>query len=142
MGSSPIPATITKQNADVSSAFCIRPVGQAVKTPPFHGGNRSSILLRVTKSKRPPQSGWSFAFGDSRCESTRCVAKQHTGVRIPRPKIGVRLAAQGIHQAQGVGIFARNARNSPQISSRTPRVHSAITLKFPQTMGTRRRAKH
>ena len=25
------------------------PVGQAVKTPPFHGGNRSSILLRVTK---------------------------------------------------------------------------------------------
>ena len=24
------------------------PVGQAVKTPPFHGGNRSSILLRVT----------------------------------------------------------------------------------------------
>ena len=30
----------------------IRPVGQAVKTPPFHGGNRSSILLRVTKSAR------------------------------------------------------------------------------------------
>ena len=26
------------------------PVGQAVKTPPFHGGNRSSILLRVTNS--------------------------------------------------------------------------------------------
>ena len=24
------------------------PVGQAVKTPPSHGGNRSSILLRVT----------------------------------------------------------------------------------------------
>ena len=24
------------------------PVGQAVKTPPFHGGNRSSILLGVT----------------------------------------------------------------------------------------------
>ena len=34
--------------------FClanIRPVGQAVKTPPFHGGNRSSILLRVTNKK-------------------------------------------------------------------------------------------
>ena len=26
----------------------IRPVGQAVKTPPSHGGIRSSILLRVT----------------------------------------------------------------------------------------------
>ena len=38
MGSSPIPAT--------------RPVGQAVKTPPFHGGNSSSILLRVTKRNK------------------------------------------------------------------------------------------
>ena len=38
MGSSPIPAT--------------RPVGQAVKTPPFHGGNSSSILLRVTNGKK------------------------------------------------------------------------------------------
>ena len=27
----------------------MRPVGQAVKTPPFHGGNRGSIPLRVTK---------------------------------------------------------------------------------------------
>ena len=26
-----------------------RPVGQAAKTPPFHGGNGSSILPRVTK---------------------------------------------------------------------------------------------
>ena len=26
----------------------IRPGGQAVKTPPFHGGNTSSILVRVT----------------------------------------------------------------------------------------------
>ncbi len=38
MGSSPIPAT--------------RPVGQAAKTPPFHGGNGSSILLRVTKRNK------------------------------------------------------------------------------------------
>ena len=30
-------------------AHCrLRPVGQAVKTPPFHGGNTSSILVRVT----------------------------------------------------------------------------------------------
>ena len=26
-----------------------RPVGQAVKTPPFHGGNMGSIPVRVTK---------------------------------------------------------------------------------------------
>ena len=28
-----------------------RPVGQAAKTPPFHGGNGSSILPRVTNKK-------------------------------------------------------------------------------------------
>ena len=26
----------------------LRPGGQAAKTPPFHGGNTSSILVRVT----------------------------------------------------------------------------------------------
>ena len=30
----------------------IRPVGQAVKTPPSHGGDRGSIPLRVTKTKK------------------------------------------------------------------------------------------
>ena len=33
------------------SAESIRPVGQAAKTPPFHGGNGSSILPRVTRKK-------------------------------------------------------------------------------------------
>ena len=34
-----------------SSALCtIRPVGQAVKTPPFHGGIRGSSPLRVTNN--------------------------------------------------------------------------------------------
>ena len=28
-----------------------RPVGQAVKTPPFHGGNMGSIPVRVTKKE-------------------------------------------------------------------------------------------
>ena len=35
-----------------------RPVGQAAKTPPFHGGNGSSILPRVTNQKHP-----NFQFG-------------------------------------------------------------------------------
>ena len=35
-----------------------RPVGQAVKTPPFHGGNMGSIPVRVTKKDTP--SGVSF----------------------------------------------------------------------------------
>ena len=32
--------------------YHIWPVGQAVKTPPFHGGITSSILVRVTKSSK------------------------------------------------------------------------------------------
>ena len=45
-----------------SQVAATRPVGQAVKTPPFHGGNMGSIPVRVTK-KKPPQKGW-FLFGD------------------------------------------------------------------------------
>ena len=36
--------------------YHIRPVGQAVKTPPFHGGNGGSIPPRVTKKKSLMQS--------------------------------------------------------------------------------------
>ena len=35
--------------------YHIRPVGQAVKTPPFHGGNGGSIPPRVTKQKSKPR---------------------------------------------------------------------------------------
>ena len=44
MGSSPTSATSLSP-----IGFRVRPGGQAVKTPPFHGGNTSSILVRVTK---------------------------------------------------------------------------------------------
>ena len=45
MGSSPTSATSLSP-----IGFRVRPGGQAVKTPPFHGGNTSSILVRVTKN--------------------------------------------------------------------------------------------
>ena len=35
--------------AQLACAFYIRPVGQAVKTPDFHGGNMGSMPVRVTK---------------------------------------------------------------------------------------------
>ena len=44
------------QGADVSPAPFLRPVGQEVKTPPFHGGNMGSSPVRVTKEKAPPQA--------------------------------------------------------------------------------------
>ena len=40
-----------------------RPVGQAAKTPPFHGGNGSSILPRVTNKKSALQSQCAFLIG-------------------------------------------------------------------------------
>ena len=42
-----------------------RPVGQAAKTPPFHGGNGSSILPRVTKLMKALQKRCLHQFGDS-----------------------------------------------------------------------------
>ena len=38
--------------AIITKRFKFRPVGQAVKTPPFHGDNRGSIPLRVTTSEQ------------------------------------------------------------------------------------------
>ena len=40
----------------------MRPVGQAAKTPPSHGGNGSSILPRVTTQQRPLISSTVFVF--------------------------------------------------------------------------------
>gem|GEM_PF-3822826 len=40
-----------------------RPVGQAVKTPPFHGGNTGSSPVRVTKNENPKKLFlWGFLF--------------------------------------------------------------------------------
>ena len=70
-----------------------RPGGQAVKTPPFHGGNTSSILVRVTT---PPVSWQGLCFrnkanaenpGDFR-EIRRCGGiGRHKGLKIPRSNI-------------------------------------------------------
>ena len=37
----------------VLAKSCVWPVGQAVKTRPFHGCNMGSIPVRVTKQKTP-----------------------------------------------------------------------------------------
>ena len=50
------------QKGAVKSAPFIWPGGQAAKTPPFHGGNTSSILVRVTKKFGEPVSPDFFFF--------------------------------------------------------------------------------
>ena len=42
-----------------------RPVGQVVKTPPFHGGNMGSSPVRVTKNKQLTEGGL-LVFDNSR----------------------------------------------------------------------------
>ena len=44
----------------------IRPGGQAVKTPPFHGGNTGSSPVRVTK-KKSHTNVWLFSFWNEAC---------------------------------------------------------------------------
>ncbi len=46
-----------------SQIAATRPVGQAVKTPPFHGGNMGSIPVRVTKKRRLLWQSPFFAAG-------------------------------------------------------------------------------
>ena len=76
------------QNADQCIRILwIRPVGQAVKTRPFHGCNMGSIPVRVTIEKRTPFSRCPFflcypypisntleAPGDSNMGSKHCSA--------------------------------------------------------------------
>ena len=42
----------------------IRPVGQAVKTPPFHGGNMGSSPVRVTSKKAQEMPCAFLLYGD------------------------------------------------------------------------------
>ena len=48
-------AQLVEHSVHTRSVICssqiaaTRPVGQAVKTPPFHGGNMGSIPVRVTR---------------------------------------------------------------------------------------------
>ena len=53
-----------------------RPVGQVVKTPPFHGGNTSSNLVRVIeKNARYNLYLAFFIYKNIRCEEVNFVIK-------------------------------------------------------------------
>ena len=49
-----------------SQVAATRPVGQAVKTPPFHGGNMGSIPVRVTKKDTTHLGGVFLPYGNRR----------------------------------------------------------------------------
>ena len=86
VGSSPISATIW-------------PGGQAVKTPPFHGGNTGSIPVRVTRIC------WCGGIG------------RHKGLKIPRTNTPCRFKSGHQHQRENIircsfFVFTGNFCNS------------------------------
>ncbi len=58
-----------------SQVAATRPVGQAVKTPPFHGGNMGSIPVRVTKKRDTPFGVCLFCC--TGIERSKCGADEH-----------------------------------------------------------------
>ena len=56
------------------------PVGQEVKTPPFHGSNMGSIPVRVTKTESTPfRCAFSFLVTRTQYEHTRCAKRNDMG---------------------------------------------------------------
>ena len=55
-----------------SQVAATRPVGQAVKTPPFHGGNMGSIPVRVTKKDTHHPVCVFFAVRESKGRQKKC----------------------------------------------------------------------
>ena len=96
MGSSPISATIFRPTGRE-----FRPVGQAVKTRPFHGCNMGSIPVRVTKSnfRRTPIVGVRLIFvlghQESARDSVACFFFFCPTEKQPRA-IGQRLCGTGL----------------------------------------------
>ena len=75
--------------------YHIRPGGQAVKTPPFHGGNTSSILVRVTKHfLRQHRYKVRCCFTKCRCGGIG----RHKGLKIPRTNTPYRFKSGHRHQ--------------------------------------------
>ncbi len=78
----------TRRNAILYIAFaCLtrksapRPLGQAVKTPPFHGGNMGSIPVGVTKKKHI-RNEYAFLFVIFTSRKPRSFTRPFTKSRL------------------------------------------------------------
>ena len=69
--------------------LAIWPVGQAVKTPPFHGGIRGSIPLRVTKSQYMAimYKHDSHFFRNAEPELTAVIASDIINFSVDEPRL-------------------------------------------------------
>ena len=104
-------AQLVEHSVHTRSVICssqiaaTRPVGQKVKTPPFHGGNMGSIPVRVTKKSRHPCDVWIFSFPVHWSKPIGFDHKHFAIVRWPRCSAS-QLLAQPKETAQGHGASA------------------------------------
>ena len=114
MGSSPIPAT--------------RPVGQAAKTPPFHGGNGSSILPRVTKKESRTKSCFLFL---SLSPNRPCLCKANSKWSVA--KLILPRAIKNNTNTQGVPAIYQ-VRLMPYFIVSIVRINSKKQIHFQKTI--------
>ena len=96
-----------------SQIAATRPVGQKVKTPPFHGGNMGSIPVRVTKKSRHLYDVWIF-FAPRASNRTHRVQSQafcHRQMAAMRS-----IAVFGVVKRKCVGTRSRRSRRSIPVS--------------------------
>ena len=80
-----------------------RPVGQAAKTPPFHGGNGSSILPRVTKKEASLKRCFFFAYP---------IKESNTALAVVRGRLRFCLQNDGVKPSSKLRV-ERSETNSP-----------------------------
>ena len=84
----------------------MRPVGQAVKTRPFHGCNMGSIPVRVIKINPPAQAGGLFLCFRTRKRTGRRTAvrnEQSSGLFVSPREIPVRVSGRSPFPPCGLG---------------------------------------
>ena len=91
-----IQVPLPDKGAAIFTAPFIWPVGQAVKTPPFHGGNMGSIPVRVTKSNQSTRGGLiAFAYPPRESKGAGVndvsVTRQSRDLARPQARIPVRV---------------------------------------------------
>ena len=125
MGSSPISAT------NLSQSVGMRPVGQAVKTRPFHGCNMGSIPVRVTKASGFPEA---FSFG---CHITGLLHFEFGWCRRISARTLLMFRCQLLYtdankRTRAIIALTKNARvcllNQPPLNARKPFVSVACDL--------------
>ena len=149
-------AQLVEHSVHTRSVICssqiaaTRPVGQKVKTPPFHGGNMGSIPVRVTKKSRHLYDVWIFlrpVHGTNPLGSTArkfCASAQRRHIvppvfgRRPKQYPGGTEAAQPLEYSHTIPQLIRRIRISCGLIDKVRRIqrenHQASTSQLGSSL--------